>query len=117
MESPGSRTPGAFFLHRTDGNPLFTASCHTLGMTYSRDTTSISELTGQPVSTWSEDWQHECEAKAVLAMSKEQRNTFFNGRKDESGKTLDRGVIAIRGLKAAEDLKALMEKLQDARMR
>ncbi|MBL0407157.1 hypothetical protein JKG68_24800 [Microvirga aerilata] len=86
-------------------------------MTYSHDTTAISELTGQPVSTWSENWQHECEAKAVLAMSKEQRNTFFNGRKDENGKTVDRGVIAIRGLKAAEDLKALMEKLQETRMR
>ncbi len=84
-------------------------------MTYSRDTTAISALTGQPVSTWSEEWQHECEAKAVLAMSKEQRNTFFNGKKDENGKTVDRGVIAIRGLKAAEDLKALMERLQEAR--
>ncbi len=84
-------------------------------MTYSRDTTAISEITGQPVSTWSEEWQHECEAKAVLGMSKEQRNTFFNGRKDENGKTVDRGVIAIRGLKAAEDLKALMERLQEVR--
>ncbi len=98
-------------------NSPFTPSCHTLGMTYSRDTTAISELTGQPVSTWSEDWQHECEAETVLAMSKEQRNTFFNGRKDENGKTVDRGVIAIRGLKAAEDLKSLMEKLHEARMR
>lgn len=85
------------------------------GMTYSRDTTAISELTGQPVSTWSEEWQHECEARAVLKMSKEQRDTFFNGRKDENGKTVDRGVIGIRGLKAAEDLKALMERLQAAR--
>ena len=84
-------------------------------MTYSHDSTAISEITGQPVSTWSDEWQHECEAKAVLAMSKEQRNTFFNGRKDENGKTVDRGVIAIRGLKAAEDLKALMERLQEVR--
>ncbi len=86
-------------------------------MTYPRDTTAISELTGQPVSTWSEEWQHECEAKAVLAMSKEQQNTFFTGRKDENGKTIVRGVIAIRGLKAAEDLRALMERLQEARVR
>jgi hypothetical protein len=84
-------------------------------MTYSRDTTAISEITGRPVSTWSEEWQHECEAKAVLAMSKEQRNTFFNGRKDENGKTVDRGVVAIRGAKAAEDLKALMERPQEVR--
>jgi hypothetical protein len=49
-------------------------------------------------------------------MSKEQRNTFFNGRKDENGKTVDRGVIAIRGLKAAEDLKSLMERLEGAKL-
>jgi hypothetical protein len=84
-------------------------------MTYSRDTTAISELTGQPVSTWSEEWQHECEARAVLKMSKAERETFFNGKKDENGKSIERGVIAIRGLKAAEDLKALMERLQEAR--
>jgi hypothetical protein len=68
-------------------------------MTYSRDSTAIAEITSQPVSTWSQEWQHECEAKAVLAMSKEQRNTFFNGQKDEIGKTVDRGIVAIRGLK------------------
>ena len=86
-------------------------------MTYSRDTTAISELTGQPVSTWSEEWQHECEARAVLKMSKEERDRFFNGKKDADGKTIDRGVIALRGLKAAEDLKALCDRLQDARAR
>jgi hypothetical protein len=86
-------------------------------MTYSRDTTAISELTGQPISTWSEEWQHECEARAVLKMSKEQRDTFFNGRKDENGKSIDRGVIALRGLKAAEDLKALVGRIQEARAR
>jgi len=26
-------------------------------MTYSRDTTDISEITGQPVNTWSEEWR------------------------------------------------------------
>jgi hypothetical protein len=86
-------------------------------MTYSRDTAAISRLTGQPVSTWSEEWQHECEARAVLKMSKQERDTFFNGRKDENGKTVDRGVISIRGLKAAEDLRTLMEQLQEARIR
>ena len=84
-------------------------------MTYSRDTSAISEFTGQPVSTWSEAWQHECEARAVLKMSKEQRDAFFKGRRDENGKTVDRGVTALRGLKAAEDLKALCDKLQEVR--
>ena len=84
-------------------------------MTYSRDTKAISELTGQPVSTWSEEWRIETEARTLLKMSKEQRDAFFNGRKDADGKTLDRGVIGIRGLKAAEEIKATLERLQEVR--
>jgi hypothetical protein len=84
-------------------------------MTYSRDTTAISDFTGQPVSTWSEEWRFETEARAILKMSKEQQAAFFNGRKDENGKTVERGVIGIRGLKAAEGIKATMERLQDVR--
>jgi hypothetical protein len=84
-------------------------------MTYSKDSTVLSELTGQPVSTWSEEWRAETEALALLKMSKQERDTFFNGRKDENGRTVDRGVIAIRGVKAAEDIKATMLRLQDAR--
>ena len=82
-------------------------------MTYSRDTTAISEITGQPVNTWSEDWQHECEARAVLAMSKAEREAFFNGVNEEGRK--ERGVIALRGLQGAEKLRGYMERLQEAR--
>jgi hypothetical protein len=84
-------------------------------MTYSRDTKAISELTGQPVSTWSEEWRIETEARTLLKMSKEQRDAFFNGRKDADGKTVDRGVINIRGQKAAEEIRATMERLQAIR--
>lgn len=73
-------------------------------MTYSRETTAISEITGQPVNTWSEEWQRECEARAVLKMSKIERDVFFNGTKDENGRTIERGIIFLRGEKAAEDL-------------
>jgi hypothetical protein len=38
-------------------NLLFTHPRYTLPMTYSRDTTAISELTGQAVSTWFEEWR------------------------------------------------------------
>ncbi|KFG67265.1 hypothetical protein JH26_24655 [Microvirga sp. BSC39] len=85
------------------------------GMTYSRDTEAISELTGQPVSTWSEEWRIETEARTLLKMSKEQRDAFFNGRKDADGRTVDRGVIGIRGVKAAEEIRATMERLQAVR--
>jgi hypothetical protein len=81
-------------------------------MTYSRDTTAISEITGQPVSTWSEDWQHECEARAVLAMSKAERDAFFNGVNEEGWR--ERGVIALRGVQGAEKLRGYMERLQEA---
>jgi hypothetical protein len=84
-------------------------------MTYPRETTAISEITGQPVNTWSEEWQHECEVRAILKMSKVQREEFFNGRKDENGKLLERGIVALRGAKAAEDLRSLVQQLSDAR--
>jgi len=83
----------------------------------SRDTTAISEITGRPMSTWSEEWQHECEARAVLALSKSERETFFNGSKDEEGKRKERGIIAIRGPVAADTLRGYMERLQEARAR
>jgi hypothetical protein len=66
-------------------------------MTYSRETTAISEITGHPVNTWSEEWQRECEARAVLKMSKVERDAFFNGTKDENGKTIERGIVVLRG--------------------
>jgi hypothetical protein len=84
-------------------------------MTYSRDTTAISELTGQPVSTWSEEWRIETEARAVLKMSKQERDAFFNGRKDENGKTIDRGIVGIRGAQAAEAVMETMRQLQAVR--
>lgn len=84
---------------------------------YSRDTTAYSEITGEPVSTWSEEWQHECEARTVLALSKSEREAFFNGSKDEDGKRRERGIIAIRGPKAADALKGYMERILDARSR
>jgi len=51
----------------------------------------------------------------VERMSGEDRNASLNGKKDENGMIIDRGVIALTQLKTAEDLKALMERLQVAR--
>lgn len=83
-------------------------------LSYSRATTAISEITGQHVSTWSEEWQHECEARAVLAMSKTDRDAFFNGTTDENGRK-ERGIIAIRGQAAAEKLQGYMTRILEAR--
>ena len=84
-------------------------------MAYSRETTAISEIAGQPVNTWSEEWQRECEAHAILKMSKVQRDEFFNGKKDENGKILERGLVAVRGPAALEALRTLMQQLLDIR--
>ncbi len=48
-------------------------------------------------------------------MAKADRDAFFNGRKDENGKTIDRGVIGIRGVQGAEMIKAAMDRLEAAR--
>nr|WP_245435652.1 hypothetical protein [Microvirga calopogonii] len=48
-------------------------------------------------------------------MSKAERDAFFNGTKDENGKTIERGLIYLRGEKAAEDLRSRMQQLMDAR--
>ncbi len=98
-------------------NDLVTPVRHTRVMTYSRDTKAVSEFTGESISTWSEEWRIETEARTVLKMSKQERDVFFNGRKDENGRSIDRGVIGIRGLKAAEEIKATLERLQEARSR
>lgn len=82
-------------------------------MTYSRETTAISEITGQPVNTWSEEWQYECEARAVLKMSASGREAFFKGDKENG----QRGVTAVRGPQGAEMVRSWMEKLTEARQK
>ena len=84
-------------------------------MTYSRETTAISEITGQPIHTWSEDWKHECEARAVMAMSKAERHAFFHGTPAVGDERPERGVIAMRGEKGAAIVQQWIDKLQSAR--
>jgi len=40
---------------------------------------------------------------------------LFNGRKDENGKTIDRGAVGIRGAAAAEKILETVRQLQEAR--
>jgi hypothetical protein len=56
--------------------------------------TAISELTGEPVSTCSDEWRHECELRYVLGLSPADRDAFFNGVKDSG----NRGIVALRGV-------------------
>ena len=59
----------------------------------------------------------ECEPRTILKMSKSDPDAFFNGRKDENGKTIDRGVVAIRVVAGAELVRINMQKLEEARSR
>jgi hypothetical protein len=82
---------------------------------HSHAAASVFELTDQPVSTWSEEWRIETEARAILNMSKQERDVFFSGRKDENGKTVDRGLVGVRGSQAAEKIMETARRLQEAR--
>lgn len=74
-------------------------------------TTAISEFTGQPVDTFSEEWRHECECRALLAMpSREARNRFLNGYTDHAGKKRP-GVLTFRGQAGVDRLRNDAEKL------
>ena len=70
-----------------------------------RDGTAFSHLAGREVSTWSEEWRHECEVAAVLAMSPAQRKSFFDGATDPESGRKERGVTDIRGAAAAEAIR------------
>lgn len=55
---------------------------------------SMSELTGQPIDTYSEAWRHECECRWLLALpGKHERHAFLAK------------VAAKRGQAAADRLK------------
>jgi len=80
--------------------------------TYSRETTAISEITGKPISTWSEEWRAECEARAVLAMSPNDRFAYLHGRK---GSKSGRSVLEVRGQAGLDLLQGYIERLEAAR--
>lgn len=56
----------------------------------------LTNLAGFEVSTWSEEWRHECEVAAVLTMSPAQRRSFFAGATDPESGRKERGVTKIR---------------------
>jgi len=79
-----------------------------------RDNTAFSHLAGSNVSTWSEEWRHECEVAAVLATLPAQRKSFFEGATNDEGRK-ERGVIDIRGAAAAEKIKQDIFRLDELR--
>jgi hypothetical protein len=60
---------------------------------------------GTEVSNYSEEWRHECEARAILDMpSKRARQDYLYGRYDQQWKKERGGVLQIRGEAALKRL-------------
>jgi hypothetical protein len=78
-----------------------------------RDNTAFSHLAGREVSTWSEEWRHECEVAAVLAMSPAQRKSFFDGTTEPESGRKERGVTEVRSAAAAEKINDDMNRLDE----
>lgn len=66
---------------------------------------AYSVLAGREVSTWSEEWQHECEVKFLAEMPLIKRNQALDGVKDAL-----RGIRQIRGDAAVARLRAEIDR-------
>lgn len=65
----------------------------------------FSILAGREVSTWSEEWQHECEVRFLAGLPLGDRNRALDGEKDGM-----RGIKNIRGEAAVTRLRAEIER-------
>lgn len=65
----------------------------------------FSVLFGREVSTWSEEWKHECEIRYLAGMKLGDRNEALDGVKDGM-----RGIKSIRGEKAVAHLRAEIDR-------
>lgn len=78
---------------------------------------------GRQVSNWSDDWRHECEARAVLDMpTLAMRQAYLYGVTEDvqvgfkwTRKTTSRGVLQRRGPEAVSRLEDTMLMLWDLR--
>ncbi|QEL26971.1 hypothetical protein FQV39_30445 (plasmid) [Bosea sp. F3-2] len=65
----------------------------------------FSILAGREVSTWSEEWKHECEIRYLAGMKLGERNEALDGVKDGL-----RGIKSIREDAAAAHLRAEIDR-------
>lgn len=73
--------------------------------------TVISELTGEPIDTSSEQHRHECEVRWLLSLpDRFARNDYLNGRIGANGRRSP-GIVGHRGQAAADRLQKDAEKL------
>ncbi len=69
---------------------------------------AFSILAGREVSTWSEEWKHECEVRMLADMPLAKRNEVF----DEPGKGMKfkRNDAAVAHLRAEIDRYAMLRR-------
>jgi len=65
----------------------------------------FSVLAGREVSTWSEEWKHECEVRLLAGLPLAERNRALDGEKDGL-----RGMKSIRGDAAVAHMRAEIER-------
>lgn len=65
----------------------------------------FSILAGREVSTWSEEWKHECEVRFLAGLPLGDRNRALDGEKDGM-----RGMKSIRGDVAVAFMRAEIER-------
>ena len=64
----------------------------------------FSILAGREVSSWSEEWKHECEVRLLAGMTLAERNRTLDGEKDGlKGMKAFRGDAAVANLRAEID--------------
>lgn len=81
-------------------------------------TQAISEITGLPVDTWSEEWRHETEARWILDClpTRYERNRYLNCDEfDQATRRRVRGIRQMRGESAEAQLRATCMLIVDAR--
>lgn len=65
----------------------------------------FSILAGREVSTWSEEWKHECEVRFLAELPLAKRNNALDGVKDGL-----RGMKSIRGDAAVAHLRTEIDR-------
>lgn len=79
------------------------------------DASEVVLRDGRTVSSYSEEWRMECEARAVLRMpSTYERRRYLFGAPDDRGNMVG-GIAKKRGKDAADKLAAVVKQLWDAR--
>lgn len=67
----------------------------------------FSVLAGREVSTWSEEWQHECEVRMLADLPLAKRNEVFD--EPQKGMKFKRGDAAVAYLRSEVDRYATLK--------